>query len=380
MSRAQVYAQAAAMSALGEKMFFDPALSASGMMSCSSCHDPAHAFSPPNALPVQFGGPDMTTPGTRAVPMLTYRNTAPHFTEHYFESEDEGDESVDAGPTGGLGWDGRFDRGRDQAQIPLLASHEMANGTAEAFAAKLAQRPYATDFKKAFGKAIFENAERALTAAGRAFEAFEEEPGRFHPYDSKYDAYLAGRATLSAQELRGLALFNDVDKGNCASCHISQVANDGEPPQFTDFGLIALGVPRNGAIPANADPGYFDLGACGPLRTDLAGRSDYCGLFRTPTLRKVALRKTFFHNGEFHTLRDAVAFYATRDSDPGRWYAKAADGTVKKFDDLPQKYRGNINTDPPFGQKAGDPPALTDPEIDDVVAFLGTLTDGYKPN
>ncbi|MGO8212825.1 cytochrome-c peroxidase, partial [Rhizobium ruizarguesonis] len=76
------------------------------------------------------------------------------------------------------------------------------------------------------------------------------------------------------------------------------------------------------AIPANSDPGYHDLGLCGPQRTDFAGRSEYCGLFRTPTLRNVALKQSFFHNGYFHSLRDVVSFYATRDSDPGRWYPR----------------------------------------------------------
>jgi cytochrome c peroxidase len=129
------------------------------------------------------------------------------------------------------------------------------------------------------------------------------------------------------------------------------------------------------AIPANNDPNYHDLGLCGPQRTDLAGRSEYCGLFRTPTLRNVALKKSFFHNGFFHSLRDVVSFYATRDSDPGRWYPKNSDGTVRKYDDLPQAYWDNLNQDPPFGRKPGDAPALTDPEIDDIVAFLRTLTD-----
>ncbi|MEP6567997.1 MAG: cytochrome-c peroxidase, partial [Mesorhizobium sp.] len=181
--------------------------------------------------------------------------------------------------------------------------------------------------------------------------------------------------TLSAQELRGRTLFEDETKGNCASCHLSEPANDGEPPQFTDYGFLGIGVPRNPAIAANADPNYFDLGLCGPLRTDLKGRGEYCGLFRTPTLRNVALRKSFFHNGYFHSLRDAVAFYASRDTDPGRWYPKAADGTARKNDDLPKAYWPNLNQDPPFGKKPGDKPALTDPEIDDIVAFLQTLTD-----
>ncbi len=70
-------------------------------------------------------------------------------------------------------------------------------------------------------------------------------------------------------------------------------------------------MPRNPAIPANADPAYHDLGLCGPYRTDFKDRAEYCGLFRTPTLRNVALKKSFFHNGVFHDLRDAVAFYAT---------------------------------------------------------------------
>jgi cytochrome c peroxidase len=126
-------------------------------------------------------------------------------------------------------------------------------------------------------------------------------------------------------------------------------------------------------------PTFFDLGVCGPLRTDLTDHDDYCGLFRTPSLRNVALRKTFFHNGVIKTLRDAVAFYATRDTDPGRWYPRRADGTVDKFDDLPERYRTNLNDEPPFeGKKPGDRPALSDADIDDIVAFLGTLTDGYQ--
>jgi cytochrome c peroxidase len=80
-----------------------------------------------------------------------------------------------------------------------------------------------------------------------------------------------------------------------------------------------------------------------------------------------------------HTLRQAVAFYATRDTDPGRWYPRRADGSVEKLDDLPEQYWANLNTDPPFGGQPGDKPALDDGEIDAIVAFLQTLTDGYRP-
>jgi cytochrome c peroxidase len=369
-------ARVALLTDIGHRMFFDPTLSASGAMSCATCHDPGFAFGPANDRAVQLGGPRLDQPGVRAAPSLRYLQATPQFTEHFFDSEDEGDESVDNGPTGGLMWDGRADRGQDQARFPLLSPFEMANASPAEVVAAVKAAPYAGKFMSVFGPAIFDDSDAAFRGATEALAAYEQSAEDFYPYSSKYDAYLAGKAQLTAQEMHGLELFNAEDKGNCASCHVSQVANDGEPPQFTDFGFLALGVPRNSAIPANADPSYFDLGACGPLRTDVA-RDEFCGLFRTPTLRNIALRKTFFHNGEFHSLRDVVAFYATRDSDPGRWYPKAADGSVLKFNDLPKKYWDNINMDPPFGRKAGDPPALTDAEIDDVVAFLGTLTDGY---
>jgi cytochrome c peroxidase len=64
----------------------------------------------------------------------------------------------------------------------------------------------------------------------------------------------------------------------------------------------ALGVPRNQEIVANGNPDYYDMGLCGPLRQDQAGQSKLCGLFKTPTLRNVATRGVFFHNGRFHTL------------------------------------------------------------------------------
>ncbi|TGR28843.1 MULTISPECIES: cytochrome-c peroxidase [unclassified Mesorhizobium] len=375
LSRAEAFARAKALTALGQKMFFDPSLSASGKQACSSCHDPSHAFGPASATPVEMGGPNLDQPGVRAVPSLRYLQAAPAFTEHFHDSEDEGDESVDNGPTGGLTWDGRADHGKDQAKIPLLSPFEMANKGAGAVTAALRKSAYAGEFKTVFGQDVFNHPNDAFDAAAEALGTFEQSAADFYPYSSRYDAFLAGKATLSTQELHGRALFEDEKKGNCASCHLSEPANDGEPPQFTDFGLIAIAVPRNPAIPANADPAYADLGLCGPLRTDFHGRTDYCGLFKTPTLRNVALRRSFFHNGELHTLRDAVAFYASRDTDPGRWYPKNADGTVRKYDDLPKAYWPNLNQDPFGGRRPGGKPALTDAEIDDIVAFLQTLTD-----
>jgi cytochrome c peroxidase len=379
-TRAEIFAQVKAMTELGKRLFSDPALSASGQLACASCHSPDHAFGPPNDLAVQLGGADMKQPGVRAVPSLRYLQVVPQFTEHYFESEDEADESVDNGPTGGLTWDGRADRGADQARLPLLSPLEMANATAADVVAKARARGYDKDLARIFGDAALDDTDTIFRALLKALEAYEQVPEDFYPYSSKYDAYLAGKATLSAQEARGLELFEEPQKGNCAHCHVSQRGGDGTPPQFTDYGMIALGVPRNKEIAANNDAQYVDLGLCGPYRTDLADHPDYCGMFRAPSLRNVATRGTFFHNGVFHSLRQAVEFYADRDTNPEKWYPRRADGSIAKFDDLPPSYWPNLNDEPPFDEHhPGDPPVLSDGEIDDIVAFLKTLTDGYQP-
>jgi cytochrome c peroxidase len=324
-----------------------------------------------------MGGPNLDQPGQRAVPSLRYLQAAPAFSEHFYDSEDEGDESVDNGPTGGLTWDGRVDTAAQQAAIPLTAPFEMAN-TRAAVATAARKAPYETILRRALGGDALTDDEHAFAAVARALGAFQEDYAEFSPYTSKYDAWLTGRAQLSEQERRGLALFEDEHKGNCAQCHLSKRGLDGTPPAFSDYGLIALGVPRNAKLVRNRDPAFFDLGACGPERKDKAGQVDYCGLFRTPTLRNVALRNSFFHNGKFHDLRDVVDFYVTRDIAPERWYAKDARGKTILYDDLPVPYRANINRDPPFaGQHTGAQPALNQTEIDDMVAFLRTLTDGY---
>jgi cytochrome c peroxidase len=362
---------------LGRQMFLDRSLSASGRQSCASCHSPAHHFGPPNDLPVQPGGPDMKHAGTRAVPSLEYLQVTPSFVEHFFDSDAEGDDSVDAGPTGGLTWDGRADRGRDQARIPLLSPDEMANAGPADVVARVRAAPYADELLRLYGGRIFDDTGKAFDAIAESLEAFEQTPA-FFPFDSKFDAYMTGKATLTDQETRGLQLFSASNKGNCASCH--RFSTPGTLPVFNDFGLVALGVPRNANIPANRNAAYFDMGLCGPYRTDLADHPEYCGLFRSPTLRNAATRQTFFHNGVFHTLREVIEFYVQRDVRPGKWYPRTPGGTVDKFNDLPARYRGNVNMEPPFGGRPGDAPALDDKEIDDLIAFLKTLTDGYVPD
>ncbi|HEY0464072.1 MAG TPA: hypothetical protein VGC79_07690, partial [Polyangiaceae bacterium] len=88
----------------------------------------------------------------------------------------------------------------------------------------------------------------------------------------------------------------------------------------------------------------------------------------------VAVRRAFFHNGVFHSLQQTLQFYAERDTNPAKWYPKTS-GKLNAFDDLPPELRGNVNREPPFGRKPGQAPMLSHDEIQDLLAFLDTLTD-----
>jgi cytochrome c peroxidase len=355
---------------LGRKIFFDASLSASGQMACSSCHDPRYAYGPPPGKGIANGGEHLDQPGTRAVPSLRYLHGAPKFSETTRFADG------DVGPGGGFTWDGRAGTLKDQARIPLLAPNEMANRTPAEFVAKLGKSAYAPEFREAFGADIFEHPERAFEAALSALDAFQQIPEEFYPFNSKYDAFLRGEIELSEPEERGVALFKDPAKGNCASCHVV-LSRAGQPPVFTDYDFLNVGVPRNPRIAANADPAYFDLGLCGPARRDLASSRQYCGFFRAPTMRNVAVRHAFFHNGVFNSLRDVLHFYVERDIHPEKWYSRHPDGSVHKFDDVPPGYADNVDRDAPLDRVAGGSPALTESEIDDLIAFLKTLNDGY---
>ena len=224
----------------------------------------------------------------------------------------------------------------------------------------------------------FADVDGAYLRISLAVQQYEREDTEFNAYSSKYDAFLRGSVSLSAQEMRGLALYNGPEKGNCAGCHPSARGADGSPPLFTDFTYDNLGVPRNPELERNADPAYYDLGLC--QRADLAAHGDLCGAFKVPSLRNVALRQAFFHNGRFKSLKDTLTFYVQRDTNPEKWYPLDGDGLVAKFNDLPAEFRVNVNTsEVPYNRRLGDAPALSDAEIDDVIAFLMTLSDGYTP-
>jgi len=344
----------------------------------------------------------MDLPGFRNAPSLMYASFAPAF---FFDA--------DGGPNGGFFRDGRAATLADQAIDPFTTPFELANADAAEVIDRLKGRPYLTEFTALFGSDVLNDPQAALQRMGQAISAYETESSEFHPFSSKYDYWQKGQATLTPQELRGLGLFNDPTKGNCAACHPSTSADGRTPPLFTDFSFDNLGVPRNANIPQNdaggapdytpmnSDDGvnnYYDLGICGPLRDNgTQNLSGICGQFKVPTLRNIAVTAPYFHNGQFATLEKAIDFYVRRDTNPDQFYPAAADGNVTKFDDLPglyggnfvvnitepgsdAGYLGNVNTgEIPYNRSLGGEPALNPSEIDDLITFLCTLTDGYDP-
>ncbi|WP_233805559.1 cytochrome-c peroxidase [Paraburkholderia sp. HP33-1] len=393
-----------AVAVLGRELFNDPSLSASGRQSCASCHSAAHAFSPPNDLTVQPGGPHMAQAGYRPVPSLAYLYRQAPFSI----GPDQGDNDAapvnldtlasaalgvqraqkTAGvapaapamvPQGGFFWDGRASTLQEQALGPLTNPVEMANPDLASVADKLMHSKHIDTLRQLFGPRVVNDPDLLVSEAMFAIGRYEFEDPAFHPFSSKYDAWLEGRARLTQAELRGLRLFNDKDKANCAGCHLSQPTSDGLPPLFTDTQYEALGVPRNRELAPNKDPKFYDMGICGPFRTDMTKETQYCGMFLTPTLRNAAERKVFFHNGVYHDLKQVLDFYNLRNTSPDRIYPRDASGKVQKYDDLPAQYHANVDVaDAPFDRKFGDPPAMTDRDIEDIIAFMKTLSDGYK--
>jgi cytochrome c peroxidase len=397
---------------LGKQLFFDKNLSASGDMSCATCHDPDHAYGPPNGLAVQLGGPKRDRQGTRAVPSLRYKESTPA----YADLLDNPDGISAPGPGGGFTWDGRANTLAEQARLPLLSPLEMANEDAASILAKVLASSYASLFRRVCAERAESNPnasakydpEAALGTVTAALQAFQLEDPSFHPYTSKFDLFAGNKlgGTFTPAELRGAKVFSDPKRGNCASCHFDGPGLGGSSGLYTDFSYEAIGVPRNREIADNTDDEYYDLGLCGPARGDHAPLrgvpNAFCGMFKAPTLRNLNKRATFFHNGALHSIEQVIRFYNTRDTRPELWYptrggiAKSpADpdfpsyglittqyigGKVDKYDDVPWQFMANIDPQMPLdGRKAGSAPPLTEQNMADLICFLGTLNDDYTP-
>jgi cytochrome c peroxidase len=357
---------------VGDKLFHDPRLSASGRIACGTCHTEefGHADVPGTTLPK--GGPGVNLLGMRSSPTVRYLNLTPPFRL-----------SLLGTPSGGYLWDGRADSRFEQAFFgsPFFNPVEMAlpgdQNNPKAVTDLVRSAPYWNDLKALY----VNNPSKIATDAGlfrevaTLLETYQRGDPDYNPFDSKFDQVQAGTATFTAEEKRGWAIFSDPLRGNCTACHSASL---NARSLFTNFGYAALGVPRNHLGPKNADPSFYDLGLCAREKVGatlaevlVKGVPRYCGLFKTPTLRNVERTAPYFHNGAVATLEEAVRFYFTRDSQPAKWYRKK-DGTVdQRYNDLPWYYQGNLARGLPFSGLYKP----TDQDIADLLAFLKTLND-----
>jgi cytochrome c peroxidase len=359
---------------LGRLIFFDSRLSEPQGQSCATCHGPSVGFTGPSAKvnrgTVVYPGAIPTRFGNRKPPSAAYAPMAGLFAY----------DSASGAFTGGNFWDGRAtgeklgNPAADQAQGPFLNPLEQNNPDAATVVAKVCGGAYGSLFEAHWGAGVCADVPRAYDAIALSIAAFEASK-EVSAFSSKYDAWKAGDATLTAAESRGLALFEG--KAGCDACHM--------PPLFTDFSYDNLGVPRNPANPfyseldvnpAGAD--WVDPGLAGFLATRpewAALAAENLGKQKVPTLRNVDKRprpgftKAFTHNGIFKSLKAVVHFYNTRDVLPvcpvgGE---SGAGTSCWPAPEVPQNVNrtelGNLG--------------LSSEEEDDVVAFLRTLSDGY---
>lgn len=344
------------MAQLGAQLFTERTLSSTGTQSCASCHDAGKAFTDPvQSLPVSQGAVSGRF-GTRNAPTVMYASFVPPLHQ---ESTPVGLRWV-----GGLFLDGRADDLETQARAPFFNPLEMNLASAGDLHARLAASPVRTAYESVYGAgslAAGVDEDLVVTRAVAALAEFERSTP-FQPFTSKFDAVLAGNATLTPQEALGRDVFTRPDKGGCTACHVIGAGPFGSPPQFSNFTYENTGVPRNPDRRFYA-AGFVDTGLEATLlaRGIAAGpAASTRGRFRVPTLRNIALTPPYMHNGVFTDLRTVVEFYNTRDSDPARW---AAIGAMEVPATVNHRLLGNLG--------------LSAQEVDAVVAFLQTLSDGY---
>jgi len=362
---------------LGKHLFFDTNLSTPRGQACAVCHGPAVGWTGPSAsiniMGGVYEGAVHDRYGNRKPPASAYAGASPTF--HY--------DAEDGTWVGGMFWDGRAtgatlgDPLAEQAQGPFLNPLEQNNRDARAVCLKVKRSDYAKLFEEVWGHGSLDCSQSkvALTyeRIARSIAAYERS-SEVNPFTSKYDYYLKGEAALTAQEQRGLKLFNG--KAKCANCHVSE----GPSPLFTDFTYDNLGIPKNPNNPFYYEPtwnpaglNWVDEGLGDYLKSAGNPESVYgpeLGKFKVPTLRNVDQRpneffvKAYGHNGYFKSLEEIVHFYNTRDVPRAGWI-----GVPWPKPEEPRNVNkaemGNLH--------------LTADEEAAIVAFLRALTDGYTP-
>lgn len=395
---------------LGARIFSDERLSLNQNQSCASCHSRDTGGTGPdaalNALGAVYEGSVMGRFGNRKPPATAYAALAPVL-----------DYDAEGGFLGGSFWDGRATGWRlgipaaEQAQGPFLNPLEQALPDAAAVVRRVCSGPYGDLFRAVWSPEECRDIAAGYRAIALSIVAFEASDS-VSPFSSKYDATLQGRAVLSPLEAEGLALFEG--SARCAGCHVMSGSSAG--PIFTDFRFDNLGIPKNpenpfygmdsvfvdGVSPNPLGEDWIDPGLGGFLQTlsedpswrtlpyvptamlelsdqTLASLStaNY-GKQRAPTLRNVDKRpsadfvKAYGHNGYFKSLKGIVHFYNTRDVLPQCDDATTEAEALAQDCWPPPEVIENLGT-----MGVGDL-GLSDLQEDAIVAFLGTLSDGWR--
>jgi cytochrome c peroxidase len=451
---------------LGKLLNFDLNMSPFRNEACSFCHMPYAGFSGPipsvNLTMIAYPGTFHYRAGKRTAQRYTYSPDFPVLELDPSLVTTTPPAATLAAFFGGNFWDGRStgyklqSADSEQAQHPPVDTQEMGFPDIACIAFRISQAPYAALFEEVWGigsldikfpnntesicetpggASIFGTSATPVelkpedrTKANDVYDhwgqsiSFYERSVRVSAFSSKFDAFLAGNYTMTADEMAGYNLFNG--KGNCNSCHLDGLSttltagqtDTGTPaltrPLFTCFGYANLGLPLNprnafyyqttpdfyGFTPNPYGFGYRDLGFGTFLRsgfgsadnpnsewTQFAPMAD--GQVQTATARDVGLtppqcptteapgpyfQKEFFHNGYIKSLKQLVHFYNTRDVFPfAVTSGNCPAGTTEKVTCWPEPEVPN-NVDMTVGSLG-----LTDTEENQIVAFLQTLSDGF---
>lgn len=283
--------------ALGRRLYYDPVLSADKTVSCASCHSPETGFTDRNKFSIGVGG----RKGTRHSPTV-----------------------INSAYNGQQFWDGRAPSLEEQAKGPMVNPVEMATTHADVVQRLQADPKYVMLFQQAWGtdKITIDLVVKSIASFERTVLSGNS------PFDRFY--YGHDRKALSASAQRGLKIFTDAKKGNCAVCHTIGK----EYALFTDnkFHNLGIGIDANGDFP---DKGRFEQS-----KDD----ADYAA-FKTPTLRNISQRAPYMHDGSFPAMRDALGHYI-----------------------------GGGNSNPHLDKELHALDFLSFDERDDLLAFLGSLT------
>ncbi|HKM81780.1 MAG TPA: cytochrome c peroxidase [Candidatus Acidoferrum sp.] len=292
--------------ALGRRLFYDPQLSVDGTISCASCHAPQFAFSDNQPFSDGVGG----KLGTRHSP--TVINSAYNSLQF---------------------WDGRAPSLEEQAKGPMTNPVEMAHSLEGVVKRLQADLKYPGLFKMAWGtdQITIDMVVKSLASFERTVIAGDSPFDRFYyGHDSK---------ALPSAAQRGLIIFISAKKGNCAVCHT--IGKDSA--LFTDNKFHNLGVG------ADTRGNLNDLGRFSQTKNDAD-----MGAFKTPSLRNLANRGPYMHDGNFPTVKDTLAHYI-----------------------------GGGNWNPHLDKEIHSLDVLTFDERDDLLQFLdslnGTLPDNIGP-